>query len=242
MVRNDRSWWWLRLQRGSLLLPSTLIMLSVLLGAASPRKPSPRPVKKPGTKAAASAEVPLTSLRLIEESAYHELATATFDGQTYAKALKMRGHLDFYLGKRYARFRALVGANDLAQGAFAATYIVKGDGTELYRSPVLRVGSEPQPVDLDIRGVLRLRLEAKLQEGAGGPNRAFWVNPRVYRGEDVPKPTVARILLDGNPLVAQAPIVNGEPCLPLSVLQRLKRPLQKVAWDPERGVLVIETQ
>jgi hypothetical protein len=184
------------------------------------------------------------SLPLVENWASHELASVTFDGQSYAQALKMNsGYLDFYLGKRHSRFQTLVGASDLAEADFKVTYEVLGDGKELYRSPTMQVGAEPQSLDLDVRGVLRLRLVARTR-GTERPegNRAFWVNPHLYRGEYTLPAKVAKIVLDGNPLDTQAPILHGEPCLPLSLVQRLQGSDPKISWDPERGEVVIVTQ
>jgi hypothetical protein len=153
--------------------------------------------------------------------------------------------MEFYLGKQYARFRVLVGVSDLAPRDTAAkVYIVQGDGKELLRTPPLRVGSSPQLVEVPVRGVLRLRLLAMSADGIGfrGDQGAFWVNPRVTPGGRVLPPTMVRIILDGDPLTTPAPMVNGEPCVPLSVLRGLVRPLRSMDWNADRSELVIETE
>jgi hypothetical protein len=194
--------------------------------------------------------VPVPDLKLIEQRGKGRTGTVLFGGQSYENALAMEGHQDtawmeFYLGKRYARFQALVGVSDLAQQKEGTmTYIVQGDGKELARTPPLRVGTPPQALDVPVSGVLRLRLVATSTEwwAFSGDQSGFWVNPRVTAGGCLTPPTMAKIILNGNPLTTSAPIVNGEPCVPFSVLRSLSGPLRSMDWNADRSELVIETQ
>lgn len=234
--------------------PSSLLVLSSaiqLLGVSGYATAAPHLARRTEAQTTSSGETPVTSLRLVAKEGDYQANTVTLGGQSYGRAVQQEtsvlgspSYQEYYLGKRCSRFRALVGVSDFARDNFSAVYVVLGDGQELYRSRPLRVGSEPQQIDIDVTGVLRLKLVAGIETGDCDfdSNNAFWVNPRVDEGGVAPQPTVAKIILDGNPLVTEAPLVQGEPCLPLSVLQKLKGSIRKVGWSPDRGELVIETR
>jgi NPCBM/NEW2 domain len=248
--------WPTRCRRGFTAKGSALLMaavsVSLLLGGVECAKAALHAPAGARAQAIRPGETPLTSLPIAQEGGAYQTNAVTFGGQSYAKALQIHGtgygpdapYLEYYLGKRCSRFRALVGASDFANDSFKVVYVVIGDGQELYRSPPLRVGSEPQPIDINVTGVLRLRLLAEMEHYNWEFNdrNAFWVNPRVFQDGEAPRPTVAKIILDGNPLVTVAPIVQGEPCLPLSVLQKLKGSIRRVDWNASSGEVVIESR
>ncbi len=233
-----------------------LLQLAVFgMAAAAPgtAKPAARKAGKPIARKSDSPEVAVTTLPVAQVRGQHRLATVTIDGQQYAKAVQLANFIfagnqfiDYNIGKRFQRFRSLVGISDNARTEFALVYVVYGDGQELYRSKLMRVGDAPERVDIDVTGVLRLRLE--VEEGGEdrlvdyGPQNAFWVNPRLVREGVIARPTEVKIILNGNPLVTQAPIVKGEPHIPISLLRKLGSSLQNIEWHPERGEVLITTR
>jgi hypothetical protein len=178
-------------------------------------------------------------------------AMVAFDGQTYPEAITVETStthsvwLEYNLGRHYARLQMLVGVSDVSNGDTSLVYMVIGDGRELYRTHPLGVGSGPQRLVVDVTEVLRLRRQAETanQGLIGNPIKPYWVNPVLYRGGTrPPAPTAARIILDGAALTTPAPLVDGEPCVPISVLQALREPLQRMEWQAEKGELILETQ
>jgi hypothetical protein len=233
----------------------TLLAAAVLVASAAalagPRKAGGTTPQKASARAAVPVEVPLTSVRVVEEYSGGSTRedTVPFGGQNYARALRMGGSdvawSEFYLGKHYGRFQTLIGVSDLATGERKPLiYLVFGDGKELYRSPPLTVGDAPRPIDLDVSGVLRLRLEARREAGywIRDHQSAFWVNPRLSPSGTPVRRTQATVVLDGNPLATPVPLVNGEPCLPLSLLRGLKGQIPALDWDEARGEVVITTR
>jgi hypothetical protein len=87
----------------------------------------------------------------------------------------------------WRRLRGLVGievkANPSAieKERTSITFVVRGDGKELFRSPPFRFDSSPRELDVDVSGVRRLRLELT---GEGRFNAAVscnWCDLRVER-------------------------------------------------------------
>lgn len=58
------------------------------------------------------------------------------------------------------RFSALVGVDDAAGGAGSVVFRISGDGRELFNSGVMRCGDRPKKVDIKLKGIGRLMLEA----------------------------------------------------------------------------------
>jgi hypothetical protein len=247
----------IRLGSVELFIALGLLLLAGASQSAPSRRVSSRSQVQPIRRSAKPDKLPLTSLQLVETGGYrnpyveYKIATMTLDGQTYTNAMKVQPSstrsvwLEFSLGRHYSRFETVVGMSDAAPGGMSLVYTVIADGRELYRSRPLRVGSGPQRIVVDVTGILRLRLQAEAGEGwlIGETNSAYWINPVVYRGgTKPPPPTAARIILDGAQVTTMAPIVNGEPCVPLSVLQGLRGPIQNIEWDPGRNELTIETR
>ncbi|MGE5608693.1 MAG: NPCBM/NEW2 domain-containing protein [Bacillota bacterium] len=62
----------------------------------------------------------------------------------------------------------------------SATFIVRGDGKEVFRSAPFRVDSGPKEIDVDVTGVRRLRLE--LTEGRfNAATSCDWCGVRLER-------------------------------------------------------------
>lgn len=93
-------------------------------------------------------------------------------------------------GGEWKRLRAVIGieytpdedAPQLFRDTTNVSFIVAGDGKELYRSEPFRYGSEPRELDVDVTGVVKLRLEVAI---AGPPwdavASADWADLRLER-------------------------------------------------------------
>jgi serine/threonine-protein kinase len=87
----------------------------------------------------------------------------------------------FVLGKNYETFKATVAINDSAdQSESTLTFIVWGDGKELWRSRGIKNRGDTIAVSVPVKGVERLDLEVHCP---GGNNKAHavWVDPYVTR-------------------------------------------------------------
>jgi hypothetical protein len=86
----------------------------------------------------------------------------------------------YRLGRRWKRLQA---GHSLMAGQATGTvvFIVRGDGKELFKSPVVR-DAMPKPLDLDVSAVDRLELiVTDAGDVAGGQDGALWVAPRLTR-------------------------------------------------------------
>lgn len=106
----------------------------------------------------------------------------TLGGQFYDKGLYAHSpsRHAFGVNRNWRTFSSLIGLRDGAQKQGSAVFIVRGDGRELYRSRILRVGDRDK-VRVDIDQVKELEL---LTEGGEGHNHnawAIWVEPKVER-------------------------------------------------------------
>jgi endo-alpha-N-acetylgalactosaminidase len=83
--------------------------------------------------------------------------------------------------RKWKTFTATIGLRDGAnpiQGS--AVFTVRGDGRELYRSPILRVGVREE-VKVDISQVKELELLTEGGEGHNHNSWAIWAEPKVQR-------------------------------------------------------------
>jgi hypothetical protein len=103
-------------------------------------------------------------------------------GRVYEKALYAHSssRYVFALGRRWKTFSARVGLRDGAHERGSAVFIVRGDGRELYRSPMLRVGAQAR-VNVDVANVEQLELIAEGGEGHNFHSWAIWVEPQIAR-------------------------------------------------------------
>src|SRR5262249_61135783 len=85
-----------------------------------------------------------------------------------------------------ARLSASIGVDDNAithpgpgPGIGTAVFSIDADGREVYRSPTLRGGDEPERVDLDVRGA-RL-VDLRVGDGGDGPacDHADWADAAI---------------------------------------------------------------
>lgn len=85
------------------------------------------------------------------------------------------------MDRKWKSFSATIGLRDGAnpeQGS--AVFTVRGDGRELYRSRLLRVGKR-EDVKVDISQVKALELLTDGGEGHNHNSWAIWVEPKVER-------------------------------------------------------------
>lgn len=86
----------------------------------------------------------------------------------------------YTLDGRWRTFRAQVGLQDGAHEQGSAVFVVRGDGRELYRSPVLRAGNRAT-VEVEVRGIAKLELLADGAEGHHHNSWAVWIEPELTR-------------------------------------------------------------
>ncbi|MDR2953603.1 MAG: alpha-galactosidase [Prevotella sp.] len=90
------------------------------------------------------------------------------------------------LDKRAKRFTSLVGVDDEATTAGSVIFRIVADEKEVYKSPVKRKGQKPEKVDVDLKGVDKVILEA-LSAGDGVSNdHADWAEAYFEMTEGKP--------------------------------------------------------
>ena len=102
-----------------------------------------------------------------------------FSRSCYIQNAYPSGWEEYDLGRDYSRFTATIGQADRSENTQRnIRFTVYGDGDELYTRN-LGFGSSAE-VDVDVTGVLRLRLEvANLSEGSPGQTWVAWGAPTV---------------------------------------------------------------
>ena len=85
------------------------------------------------------------------------------------------------------RFTAIVGVNDAGSKQYDnVVFYVEGDGKLFFKSPVMKVGVTPAPIDVDLTGVKQMVLWLRNGDvpGMGGDGPGDWANAKfVYDGE-----------------------------------------------------------
>ena len=104
------------------------------------------------------------------------------EGQVYSKGLYAHSESTFVfaIGMGWKRMKAKVGLRDGALDQGSAIFKVIGDGKELFRSELLRVGRS-QDVEVDVTGIQRLELRAVGGEGHIHNSWAIWAEPQLER-------------------------------------------------------------
>ncbi len=105
------------------------------------------------------------------------------NGQGFDRGLAVHSRtvLTFDLGRRYSRFEALVGFDDLSRGKGRVDCRVFADGKEIFANPDLRADAPPVKLALPIAGAEQLRLQVDFGRGQDTGDRVIWANARVYR-------------------------------------------------------------
>ena len=115
------------------------------------------------------------------------------------------------------KFSAQVGLDDAKRGSARASveFFVIGDGRMLWRSGVMRGGSEPKSCDVDVSGVRQLMLKVGDAEDGNNDDFADWADAKFEtsgaktfqtKGEPVPAAVAPYIL---TPLPSATPRING---------------------------------
>ena len=84
------------------------------------------------------------------------------------------------------RFTALVGVDDAAGGPGTVIFRVVGDGKELFDSGVMKCGDRPKKVDVKLKGVDRLMLEALPTADGKNFDHADWAEAEITMNEGKP--------------------------------------------------------
>lgn len=113
----------------------------------------------------------------IQNGVFLQLGGQFFDKGLYAHA---PSRYAFDLGGKWTTFTATVGLRDGAPEFGSVVFRVLGDGQELYRSPVLRVGTRAE-VKIAVAGVKKLALVTEGGEGNAHGAWSIWAEPRVGR-------------------------------------------------------------
>ena len=103
----------------------------------------------------------------------------TDEGKIYQKGIfaHAASRLVFDLGGKWKNFSAL-GA--LQRGGNSVVFVVKGDGRELFRSPLIQ-GEDSAPVKLNVKGVKTLELISEDGGDGIGSDWSLWLNPQISR-------------------------------------------------------------
>lgn len=114
----------------------------------------------------------------------------TLKGNVFKKGIG--GHAQFMAAVRLygdaTRFRAVIGVDDEVITQIASVeFVIRGDGQELYRSPVLKRGSEPLQLDLDVTGMQYLFLEINDAGDGNGSDHANWADAKITFNEKSPE-------------------------------------------------------
>ena len=117
--------------------------------------------------------------RAMVESAGDFPLLRTSQGQIYQKGIFAHApsRLVFDLGGKWKTFGAL-GA--LQRGGNSVVFVVKGDGKELFRSPLIQ-GEDSSEIKLDVRGVKTLELISEDGGDGNGSDWSVWLNAAIAR-------------------------------------------------------------
>lgn len=103
-------------------------------------------------------------------------------GKHYASGIGMptNSEIDFEIGAVYDTFSASVGIDDEFNNSEGSVeFILEGDGRELWKSKPLTKADGAVPVNIDIKGVKKLKLRVRRTEGQSGRAHADWVDARL---------------------------------------------------------------
>ncbi|WP_336323921.1 sigma-70 family RNA polymerase sigma factor [Streptomyces lavendofoliae] len=107
-------------------------------------------------------------------------------GERYGHGVTVhaRSSLTIDLNRRCSAYEAFAGVDDMALGLGAVRFSVYGDGTRLWRSPVLRGGDPAVPLRVGIAGRRTIRLVVEPDPAAplGAVAPADWAESRISCG------------------------------------------------------------
>ena len=103
-------------------------------------------------------------------------------GKLYATGLYAHApsHYIFNLGGKWKELTGQAGLHTLHQPYGTVVFIIRADGRQLFRSPVIR-GASKATYKLDIRGVRQLELVVDPTEDGNHNDWALWLDPVLSR-------------------------------------------------------------
>lgn len=104
-------------------------------------------------------------------------------GQLYLKGLGMhsKSRLAYQLAEPYRRFQAELAIDDQTGGQGSVLFRVLVDDRLRYTSPIVRGGSGPIPICVELSGAKMLELEVDFADRADQLDHANWLNARLIR-------------------------------------------------------------
>jgi hypothetical protein len=89
--------------------------------------------------------------------------------------------LEYPLNGQFTKFTATVGVDAAAEGKGSVVFDIQGDGKKLWTSPVVSGLDKPLDVDVQVKGIHRLRL--LIHDGGDGNtfDAANWCVPTLVR-------------------------------------------------------------
>lgn len=116
-------------------------------------------------------------------------------GKSFATGIGTHANssVEFELGGRVSAFHAVVGLDDEIpeRAPGSVTFAVIGDGKKLFESGVMRRGTPGKAVDLDLRGVKRLRLVVGDADDGINYDHADWADASIELVGGAPKVVMA---------------------------------------------------
>ncbi|MGW8669063.1 sigma-70 family RNA polymerase sigma factor [Streptomyces niveus] len=120
-------------------------------------------------------------VRIGESSWLWQRPGMSIGGTRYGHGASMhaRGSVTIELNRRCATYQALVGVDDMTLGLGAVRFSVYGDGSRLWRSPVVRGGDPAVPVSVGIGGRRTIRLVVEPHTPFDTVAVADWAQSRI---------------------------------------------------------------
>jgi hypothetical protein len=120
--------------------------------------------------------------------------TATMENTRYPQSIMYTqwaafdgGWVDFNLGRHCSRFRAAIGFDDGSKDHAVADLEILGDGRKLWKTS-MKFGDKPRKVNIDVTGVLRLKVGGTYDLDGYGKPGAVLGTPEVVC-DPIPQPT-----------------------------------------------------
>jgi hypothetical protein len=107
-------------------------------------------------------------------------------GSHFDKGIGMptNSEIEFDIRGIYGTFSASVGVDDEFNSADGSVeFILEGDGKELWHSKALKKSDGVVPMNVNIKGIQRLKLRVRRPEGQSGRAHADWVEAKLVRNE-----------------------------------------------------------
>ncbi|MFI1394722.1 sigma-70 family RNA polymerase sigma factor [Streptomyces sp. NPDC020681] len=123
-------------------------------------------------------------MRLGESSWLWQRWGMSIDGTRYGHGVTVRARssVTIDLNRRCSSYDAMAGIDDLTLGRGAARFSVYGDGTRLWRSPVLRGGDAAVPVHVPIAGRETIRLVVEPYTPSDSVALGDWAQSQISCG------------------------------------------------------------